>query len=537
MILASLLLMQHQHLASPAHLTSQSASYVLQDLSVEHLQAPADGVTLLAIDVPRPRLSWRLVPLSTLRGVSQSAYRVLVTSIDKSVIWDSGRVSSNRTNLVECCALSTLHSDTEYSWCVTSWDHMGLTTNSSASFHTGLFNGSSWRGSDWLGAQWITTGLQKNLLRSPPVHLAAPVASASAFVAGVGYFELRVNGKRVGTGRKFDPGWTEYAKRTNYVAFDLAPFLHVGGNVVGVELGNSWYQQQGWYQLPPYYYEDRGLKVTLGCSTAASPSHHGQGTGTCNGGGFAWPNPNQLLLRAKITLTTGAVITHTSGQGWTTSNGPVVFNSIYDGEHYDARLEQPGWDQLIFNPPLDHVWTSALIVNDTDNALANATLSSQLYEPIRVVEEEVAHSTWISNGSYIFDFGRNMVGVIRLKITQPVAGRTVTLKHAEAKMHPPFGPADGSLYYGSLRNAHATDYYTMKGSDAEVYEPKFTSHGFRFLELSGLTYAPQEGDVVRLVTHADITSRSSLMFNERGAEILNSITQGCRNSIVGNLLG
>ena len=306
-----------------------------------------------------------------------------------------------------------------------------------------------------------------------------------------------------------------------------------------MELGNSWYQEAGWYQLPPYYYQDHGLAMTLGCSSAAGPGRHGQGSGTCNGGGFAWPNPNQLLLRAQITLTTGTVVTHTSGQGWTAGSGPIVFNSIYDGEHYDARLEQPGWDQPAFTPPLGRAWAAAAIVEDSDNALVNATLSSQLYEAIRVVEEETAHSTWVSNGSYMFDFGRNMVGVIRLKITQPVAGVTVTLKHAEVKMHPPFGPADGSLYYGSLRNAHATDHYTMKGdgSGEEIYEPKFTSHGFRFLELSGMPYAPQESDVVRLITHNDVVSRSSLLFNEGGAEILNSIAQGCRNSIVGNLLG
>ena len=237
----------------------QSASYTLQDLQVEHLHAPTDSVTLLAIDVPRPRLSWRLEPFAGLRGVSQSAYRVTVKSAEQN-IWDSGRVNSNQTNLVECCALAALTSDTEYRWSVTSWDHMGAATNSSSSFHTGLFNGSSWRGSDWLGAKWITTGLQNDLLRSSPLHLAAPVASASVFVAGVGYFELRVNGKRVGDGRKFDPGWTEYAKRTNYVAFDIGPFLRVGQNVIAVELGNSWYQEG------PSLNFDGCLSISLRCS-------------------------------------------------------------------------------------------------------------------------------------------------------------------------------------------------------------------------------------------------------------------------------
>ena len=208
----------------PAHSPAR-ASYALEDLRVEHLPAPADGVTLLAIDVPRPRLSWRLAPFAGVRGASQSAYRLLVTSAEKNV-WDSGRIDSNQTNLVECCGqTTTLHSDTEYSWSVTSWDPMGVATNASSSFHTGLFNGSSWRGSDWLGAKWITTGLQNDLLRSPPLHLAAPVASASVFVAGVGYFELRVNGKRVGEGRKFDPGWTECLLRPIYMEYSYVEFV------------------------------------------------------------------------------------------------------------------------------------------------------------------------------------------------------------------------------------------------------------------------------------------------------------------------
>eukprot|EP01043_Picozoa_sp_COSAG02_P082948 COSAG02_NODE_21065_length_804_cov_1.320567_2_plen_126_part_01 len=126
--------------------------------------------------------------------------------------------------------------------------------------------------------------------------------------------------------------------------------------------------------------------MTLGCSTAADSKRHGQGSGTCNGGGFAWPNPNQLLLRAKITLATGTVVTHTSGQdGWIAGKGPIVFNSIYDGEHYNATLEQPGWDLPVFTPSSGRTWMPAAVVEDSDNALANATLSSQLYEPIRVV--------------------------------------------------------------------------------------------------------------------------------------------------------
>lgn len=223
--------------------------------------------------------------------------------------------------------------------------------------------------------------------------------------AGVGYFELTVNGKRVGQGRKYDVAWSAYAQRTNYVAFDIAPFLVPGANVLGVELGNSWFAERGWYQLPPY----------MGCANAAAPGGHGQGAGTCNGGGFSYDVPNQLILSARVTPEGGETVRLTSGDaGWTAGAGPITFDSVYDGEHCDARLEQPGWDTPPFTPAAASNWTAASAVPGDANPLANATLSAQMYEPIRVVAEEAAVARWVSpNGSFIFDFGTNMVGVVR----------------------------------------------------------------------------------------------------------------------------
>eukprot|EP01047_Picozoa_sp_COSAG01_P029209 COSAG01_NODE_1995_length_8691_cov_62.212989_11_plen_488_part_00 len=286
-----------------AVVAAPAARYTLQHLQVEHLHEPSRGTddTLLAIDVAQPRLSWRLEPTHPRqRGVSQSAYQLHVMAGGKT-IWDSKRVDSNSTSLVKCCGTHVMQSDTLYRWNITSWDTQQAVAHASASFHTGLFHRQ-----DWEPGVWITPGLTRNLLRSPALHVPSQVASASVFVAGVGYFELTVNGKRVGAGRKFDVGWTEYAKRVNYVAFDLAPFLVVGENRLGVVLGNSWYQDQGWYRLPPYYYEDRGMTKTRGCIASMRPkTGHGVGGGTCNGGGFAYPNPNQLLLRARVQLSSG----------------------------------------------------------------------------------------------------------------------------------------------------------------------------------------------------------------------------------------
>jgi len=184
------------------------------------------------------------------------------------------------------------------------------------------------------------------------------------------------------------PSCTRYAKRINYIAFDLAPYLVVGNNTLGVELGNSYFNLDGWYQLPPYTFRGAGGEEMVGCRTKPTPDSHGRNwpsSGTCNGGGFSYNTTNQLLLSARVRLAAGGDILHVnSGPGWHAGAGPITFNSVYDGEWYDARLEQPGWDTPMFVPTAGAVWTAAPQVPDSTNVLANATLSSQLYEPIKV---------------------------------------------------------------------------------------------------------------------------------------------------------
>jgi hypothetical protein len=175
-----------------------------------------------------------------------------------------------------------------------------------ASIRTGLLGGAT--EFQARGAAWLTPGKGRNLLRSPalalPAAAADPVRQATVHLAGVGYFELMVNGARVGPGRKVDVAWTAYAQRVNYVSFDIAPFLTAGAdNVLGVALDNSWFSQAGWYQEPPY----------MGCDAKATAASHGQGTGTCNNGGYYCDVPNQLLLSARVVLALGAELSLTSG--------------------------------------------------------------------------------------------------------------------------------------------------------------------------------------------------------------------------------
>jgi alpha-L-rhamnosidase len=233
--------------AAAAPQAQQLAQFLVTELSVEHLLA-SPGVVLQGIDMPHPRLSWRLRPTTTAavatRGVAQSAYRLVLMSAEGQTLWDTQRQQSNHSVLIKCCGPTVvLASNMLYHWNVTAWDGQGVAAPTAhAAFRTGMFSRSDWHG------KWITGGLERNLLRSPTVHVPSEVEEATVFVAGVGYFELTVNGHRAGAGRKYDVGWTDYASRVNYVAFDLQPFLRPGNNTLGAELGNGWYQDQGWYR-------------------------------------------------------------------------------------------------------------------------------------------------------------------------------------------------------------------------------------------------------------------------------------------------
>ena len=303
---------------------------------------------------------------------------------------------------------------------------------------------------------------------------------ASLFVSGIGYYELSVNGRKVGDHR-LDVGWTDYSRRVYYSSFDLAPYLREGtGNAIAVTLGTGWY---------------------------ACASANGEAT-TQPGCVNAQP---QLLLQANIECSDGATIAVTSGTNtWKSSPGPVVYDSLYNGETYDARRETPGWDLPGFD---DSTWAAA--AKATAASANKALLASQTFEPIR--ENQVLTPLTIDMpkpGLYVVDFGQNAAGVLRLRNLRGAAGTNVTLRHAELKMHPPYGAEDGTLYYGNLRSARATDVYVFKGDpDGESFEPMFTQHGFRYAAIEGLGYAPRVDDLEFVVLHSALPQRGAVTFS------------------------
>jgi len=271
--------------------------------------------------------------------------------------------------------------------------------------------------------------------------LAAPVKRATAYAGGLGLYELRINGRRAGD-QILAPEWTNYRKRIQYQTFDVTDLLRTGENAIGALVG------EGWYAGRLFFF-----------------------------GRYAYGWVPRFLLQLEIELANGSIQTVSTDASWrSTIDGPIRRASIYDGEDYDARKEKAGWDAPGGD---DSSWEAATVLEPEPTRLV-----WQRNQPIRVVEElKPVRMTVPKPGTYLFDFGQNIVGSCRLKTRGP-AGTTIRLRHGEM-----LAP-DGTLYTANLRGAAQTDHYILRGKGPEVFEPRFTYHGFRYVEVTGLPQAP-----------------------------------------------
>lgn len=269
-----------------------------------------------------------------------------------------------------------------------------------------------------------------------------PVAQATVRICGLGLFELEVNGAKVGND-VLVPALTDYPTRAFYLTYDVTDALKQGGNALGVILGNG------------RYYAPR----------TKSP------TNTLT---YGYP---KLMLNLRVEYADGSILDVDSDESWKlTTEGPIRENNEYDGEVYDARMELAGWSAPGYD---DSGWRTPDVVSGPEGVL-----SAQMTPPIRVIETRPPVSVnEIEPGVFIYDMGQNMVGWCRLKVQGP-EGTPVRLRHAETLKD------DGTLYMANLRGAKCEDTYILKGGDVEVYEPRFTYHGFRFVEITGFPGTP-----------------------------------------------
>lgn len=284
-------------------------------------------------------------------------------------------------------------------------------------------------------------------------RLARSVKRATAYATALGLYELRLNGKRVGD-QLLSPEWTSYRKRVACQTFDVTGFLHPGENVAAALVGEGWYAGR--------------LMVV---------------------GRFPYGTQPRFLLQLEIEFDDGSKqLLVTDGSWRATSDGPIRAAGIYDGETYDASHEQPGWDSPGFD---DGSWKPA-----DSGDLDSRRLVWLPNEPIRVVTELLPLAlTEPRPGVYVFDLGQNMVGWCRVQATG-AAGQTVTVRHAEMLND------DGTLYTANLRGAPQVDRYAPRRDGSFVFEPRFTYHGFRYVELSGLAAPPDTDAVLGRVFHS-----------------------------------
>ena len=284
-------------------------------------------------------------------------------------------------------------------------------------------------------------------------QLDRPIKRATAYASALGLYELRLNGQRVGD-QLLAPEWTSYRKRVQYQVHDVTALLRQGQNVAAAMLGEGWFA---------------GRLMAVGR--------------------FAYGTHPRFLLQLEIELADGSKQTLVTDDSWrSTSDGPVRSAGIYDGEVQDARRDLPGWDAPGF---ADAAWHPVQI-----SALGPARLVWQHNEPIRVVQErKPVKLAEPRPGVYVFDLGQNMVGWCRVKAAG-ASGRAVTLRHAEMLND------DGTLYTANLRGAPQIDRYTPRADGTFVFEPHFTYHGFRYVELTGLAAPPTTEAVLGRVFHS-----------------------------------
>ena len=459
---------------------SFSQDLTTYDQTVEHKTNP------VGTDVLQPRLSWKLKGTGT--GIMQTAYSIRVATdpgfSGARTVWQSGKVASDESVLVSYKG-SDLKPGQRYYWQVKVWDNKGRQSNWSqtAYWETGLIKQENWK------AKWI--GMESDTNRySPSPHFRKEflvdknIARAVVYVTAHGFYELHLNGKKVGD-QVLTPGWTSYGKRLQYQVYDVTGQVTKGKNAVGAVLGDGWYR-----------------------------------------GTLAWGNNwaiygkrLSLLMQLKITYTDGTESLIVTDETWKSNNdGAIRMNDIYNGETYDATKRLTGWNMAGYD---DTKWGNVITGDYRNNIISSEGASVRKIQEIKPVK--VFRSP---KGSLLVDMGQNMVGWIRLKVSGN-KGSVVTIRHAEVL------DKYGEFYTKNLRVAKCQLTYTLAGTGEEVYEPRFTFMGFRFLEVTGFPGELKPENITGVVVHSDMSVTGSY---ESSNQLLNQLQHNIQWGQKGNFV-
>jgi alpha-L-rhamnosidase len=451
----------------------------------------------LGIDIIKPRLSWQMAETSgkpEMRDQRQTAYQVLVASseerlkLDQGDLWDSGKVESDQSLQIDYSGKPLTPHQFAY-WKVKVWDAKDqLAVSKSPAFWT--FGINDWQ-AKWIGrddGQNFGSGNgNKNFI--PATYLRKEFTldkrpqKAMLYVTSLGISEPHLNGQKVGVDF-LSPGWTDYNKRIYYRTYEVTEQLKVGENVIGAILGDGWY---------------RGFLFIVG------QNFYGKQT--------------RLKAELHLTFADGSSQVIGTDETWKGGFGAILEADIYSGETFDSPQGTLGWDQLKFD---DAGWKTVDV-----GASVQPVIQANPGAPIRCHEELKALAvTHPRPGLAVYDYGRNFSGWARLKVTAP-AGTKVVMRFGEM-LNP-----DGSVYRKNLRSARATDTYICRGGAEETWEPRFTYHGFQYIEVEGLP----EGSGAEALTGISVGSDLPVCgYFECSDEIMTRTAANQRTSIRANLM-
>lgn len=455
-------------------------------------------VNPLGIDATSPRFTWQLADAR--QGAKQTAYQILVNTDSLALTkgigkdWNTDKKSVSQT-LVSYQG-KPLQAFTKYYWRVITWDKDTQQTSSEiASFETGMMNMSNWQGA------WISDSRDVNTKPAPyfrkTFHANKKIVSARAYIAVAGLYELYINGEKI-SNHRLDPMYTRFDRRTLYVTHDVTKQLQSGKNAIGVLLGNGWYNHQ---------------------STAVWYFHEAP-----------WRGRPTFCMDIRVKYDDGTSEVIASGKDWKTSLSPIIFNSIYTAEHYDARLEQPDWNNANFD---DKQWKDVIFRTAPSNNIV-----AQALQPIRDVEEISTKSlNKINDTTYVFDLGRNISGVSKIKVSGKV-GTVLRLKHAE-RLYPD-GRADLSnidVHYRPTDNKDPfqVDIITLSGKGEESFMPHFNYKGFQYVEVtSNQPIELTKESLVGYFMHSDVPVVGKVSSSN---PTINKIWSATNNAYLSNLFG
>ena len=499
-----------------------AASHFLTAQSIEFKALTCNAQTNpIAIEGQQPLLSWVVEADGFNR--EQTAFQVLVASQEALLneenadAWNSGKVSSSQSVHVKYRGEKLLPTQ-KYFWKVKIWDETGKESDWSAvnTFETGLMDNSNWGASQWISLSKDSRTSEyryrdytpANLKNNPPkvsshavgyfrnvIHTEKRIKSARAYICGLGYYELYLNGEKTGD-HVLDPAPSNYDKQAYYVSYDVSEQLKTGKNAVGIILGNGFYGQNiAW---------KKDLDDTRNDMSYGIPA---------------------VRLLIKVTYDDGSRTEFYTDENWKNSTGPIVFDNVYGGDTYDARFELDGWNTLKFN---DNSWTKVKTVSPEINKIS----ASQI-PPIRKLQEFEPQKVFRANdGDWIVDFGQNISGWVKMNV-KGEKGQVVAISTAECltkKGDDVYHPSTG----GSANGMPQIYIYICKGTGTESWEPKFSYHGFRYAKITGVASKPDASMIKAVLVASDIQEMGEFRCSD---SLLNKMHSISKWTIVDNVHG